>query len=252
MSDAPTVHHVHCDESQTGARFVVYGGIIVPGKNVEWFDALIEKWRGEQNMHKELKWTKVTNQKYKEYKSLVDLFFEHADLHRLHFKSVVFDTAQVDYKTYHDDDEELGFYKFYYHFLLHKFGSYAKSDDHRLYVFIDERTSRCIDRLSTLRDVLNAGIRNKYGRKANVVKQVEPRNSKKSHVMQVADVLMGAVGWHANDMGDRPEARKAKKDLAAYIATKAKVASLKVATPWGQTSFEIWRFRFSGKKQAKK
>jgi hypothetical protein len=250
--ERPTIHHIHCDESQTGARFVVYGGIITSGRNVEWFDGLMEQWRAHHNMRKELKWTKVTNQKYEEYRSLVDLFFEHADLHRLYFKSVVFDMEQVDYRTYHDGDEELGFYRFYYQFLLHKFCRYAKTDEHALHVFIDERSTRRKFPLRTLHDALNAGIKKKYGRTVDVVRQVEPRKSKETNLMQVADVLMGAVGWHSNDLGDREEARVAKVNLAAYIAKRAKLASLKHGTPWGQENFEVWRFRFSQPKKAKK
>src|SRR3954462_14033367 len=98
MTDPPKVHHVHCDESQTtGQRFMVYGGIISPANNEAWFDGVMAKWRDEQKMHAELKWTKVSNQKFEQYVSLVDLFFEHLAGHRLHFKSVVFDTREIDY-----------------------------------------------------------------------------------------------------------------------------------------------------------
>ena len=251
MAEYPKDHHVHCDESHTGARYVVYGGIIMPCRDVEWFDAIMREWRVEKNMLRELKWTRVTNQKYAEYQSLVDLFFEHANLNRLHFKSVVFDMSQVDYGAYHEGDDELGFYKFYYQFLLHKFAPYARTDENRLYVNIDERSNRHRHPLRTLRDALNSGIKKKYGRKANVVRQIEPHKSKESNLTQLADVLMGAVGWHCNDLGARPEARRAKIDLAAYIARKAHLASLKHGTPRGQEKFEIWRFRFSKPKQAK-
>lgn len=84
------------------------------------------------------------------------------------------------------------------------------------------------------------------------MKQLEPRKSKENNLMQVADVLMGAIGWHANDLGERPEAREGKIKLAAHIASKAKLASLKHGTPWGQRNFEIWRFRFSKPKRTKK
>ena len=245
MAGTPEVHHVHCDESHTGARFVVYGGIIVPGRNVEWFDAIMAEWRAEQKMVGELKWTRVANQKYAEYKSLVDLFFEHARRNRLHFKAVVFDMSEVDYAEYHNGDEELGFYKFYYQFLLHKFAPYARGDQHRLYVRIDERSNRRRHPLLTLRDALNAGIRKKNGWTTSVVKAIEPRKSKDSNLLQVADVLMGAIGWHSNDSGNRPDARQAKTDLAAHIAKQAQLASLKQGTPLGQVNFEIWRFKFS-------
>lgn len=109
MADVPKTHHVHCDESQTtGQRFMVYGGIITSAGNVAAFDEVMTKWRADHNMHSELKWTKVSNQKFAEYKSLVDLIFEHVSAQQLHFKSVVFDTHQIDY-AHHKGNKELGF-----------------------------------------------------------------------------------------------------------------------------------------------
>jgi hypothetical protein len=60
--------------------------------------------------------------------------------------------------------------KFYYDFLLYKFSPYAEDDSHRLW---QKSTTR--ERLGTLKDVLNAGIRKKYGRTSAVVRAVEPR-----------------------------------------------------------------------------
>lgn len=223
---------------------MVYGGIITSAGNVAAFDEVMTKWRADHNMHSELKWTKVSNQKFAEYKSLVDLIFEHVSAQQLHFKSVVFDTHQIDY-AHHKGNKELGFYKFYYQFLLHKFGPYATADDHRLYVFLDQRDTKY--KLKVLCSVLNAGIRKKFGRTVDVVKQVEARDSKKTNLLQMADVIMGAIGHQNNDMHLAKNARKAKIDLAAYIAQKAGLKSLKEQTSYGRRDFEIWRFQFSKK-----
>jgi len=115
--------HVYCDESrQTQDRFMVFGGIIVPDQNIEPFDQAMSLWRRSHRMSAELKWTKVSNQKRAEYRALVDLFFSVAGAGSLSFRSVVFDTADIDYHEYHRGDKELGFYKFFYQFLLHDFG----------------------------------------------------------------------------------------------------------------------------------
>ncbi|HSW44850.1 MAG TPA: DUF3800 domain-containing protein [Phycisphaerae bacterium] len=54
-------------------------------------------------------------------------------------------------------------------------------------------------KFETLRAILNRGIRKKYGRKVDVVRSIEAVDSKDSDVLQVADVLMGAIGYHWND-----------------------------------------------------
>jgi len=52
------------------------------------------------------------------------------------------------------------------------------------------------------------------------VKKVEPLNSKRSDLLQAADVLMGAVGFHNQDFHLRPNADKDKVELARYIAAR--------------------------------
>src|SRR3954467_12214642 len=132
-------HHVFCDESCTSARYVVLGGVITPADTVAVLDSLIQAWRADSGMLGELKWTKVSKAKLSAYREFVDLFFDPAKNDHLHFNAVVFDTSQVDYATYHKGDRELGVYKFYYTFLIHKFGPYAHDDTSGLWVFLDHR-----------------------------------------------------------------------------------------------------------------
>ena len=240
--------HVYCDESrQTQDRYMVFGGIVVYASAVEAFSQAMTLWRDGQNMHAELKWTKVSNQKVAEYKSLVDLFFSLAGKNQLHFKSIVFDTTQIDYKTYHEGDRELGLYKFFYQFLLHSFGQYAVEKDRRMLVFFDRRQTK--QKLSTFCVILNRGIRKKFRCDCDVVRNVQVVDSKKCDLMQIADVLMGAIGYQNNDCHLRPGARRAKIELADYIARKANLMSLKQNTPRKMKHFGIWLFQFRKRKK---
>jgi hypothetical protein len=184
-----------------------------------------------------LKWTKVSRQKYREYQSIVDLFFAHVADRYLHFKAMVCDRQDPGYR-HQRSDREVGFYKLYYQFLLRKFGPYADGDDHRLYVFLDQRDTKY--KLDVLKIILNRGIRKVHGRTADVVHAVEARDSKKCNVMQIADVIMGAIGFHTNEWHRQPGASKAKRELAAYIARKARLTSLKHRTAPRRVDFEIW------------
>jgi len=224
---------------------MVFGGIILRHSVHGPFNEAMGLWRESHKMMSELKWTKVSNQKLSEYKSLVDIFFSVA--RSLWFRSVVFDTSQIDYTGYHKGDRELGFYKFFYQFLLHDFGRYATTDDVRMLVHFDRRITKF--KFSALHVILNRGIRKKYGRRIDVVRSIDAVDSKRSNVLQVADVLMGAVGYHWNDCHLRPGARRAKVELADYIARKVNLLSLKEKTPRGMTYFGIWPFRFSGGKK---
>lgn len=70
------IYHVYCDESrQSKDRFMVIGGTIIPSSNVGQFTQTMQKYRAEQRMFSELKWSKVTNQKLTEYKRFVEYFF---------------------------------------------------------------------------------------------------------------------------------------------------------------------------------
>lgn len=226
---------------------MVLGGIIVADSSEGKVLEAIEGWRKEKRMFAELKWTKVSDGKLSEYKSLVDLFFSLAEKRFLLFKSMVIDTSQIDYKTFHKGDKDLGFYKFFYQFILHSFGGRHLSEEDRLRIFFDKRTSK--QSLGAFSVILNNGMRKKYGWKTNVVRSVEAVDSKGSNIIQMADVLMGAIGFQNNDCHLRSNARKAKIELADHIAERANLLSLKDNTPFGTDHFGIWKFRFGAKRQ---
>ena len=182
--------YIFCDESrQTADRYMVFGGIIVSAENTRRFKEAMALYRDSQKMHATLKWTKVSNQKLKEYRRLIDLFFSFTQL--MHFKCTVIDTSLVNYRKYHKGDRELGFYKFMYQFLLNQFGPYAS--DHRRYLIVVHRRTTKYN-ISVLCNVLNNGLKKKYGLRERVVRKIEPRPCENEDILQMADVLMGAVG----------------------------------------------------------
>ena len=166
MSDQPAAPvserflHIYCDESrQTADRYMVIGGLILDRTNEQRFAEAMALYRQSQNMLSEIKWTKVSAQKLREYRALIDLFFSVNRV--IHFKAIVVDTREIDYRRYDKGDTELGFYKLMYQFLLHSFGAHLKSTD-RCLIFLDRRTTGRY-KLSTLCAVLNNGLRKKYG-----------------------------------------------------------------------------------------
>ena len=164
------------------------------------------------------------------YQEFVDIFFAHP---AAAFRCLVVDTHKIDYKTSHDNDRELGFYTFYYYAL-------ARSLDpaHRYLVFTDERNNRSPNRLSDLRANINQHWRGR-GVRGNIVRNVEPRVSKESDLLQIVDVLLGAVGYDVEEYDTSP----ARLSLVRHIAERAGATTLREHTEAGGR-FSVWRFRF--------
>jgi hypothetical protein len=236
--------HVYCDESNTdsGKRHPIYGGILVSVNNLATVDRAIAHWRAKEQMHGEFAWTKVVPGRYAKYKSLVDLFLILCSTDRLmHFKAIVLDTGTPEYRTFSRGDKELGFYKFYYHFLLRYFAKFADRHRCQMEVIIDERPVKG-DPYTVLKIVLNRGIRKEFKVTTDLVSRVEPLDSKKSDLLQLADVLMGAIGYHCMDFHTRPDARPVKVELARYIAGRVGLRDLKHETPFVKEHFKIERW----------
>src|SRR5215216_1541000 len=134
---------VYCDESNTDSHkpYPVYGAILVALDDIREVQRELADWRRREDMHGELKWEKVRGGlRLTKYKSLVDLLFSLARQRQLlHFKAIILDRHAPEYRTYSKGNDELGFYKFYYHWLLQHFVKFPIRHRCHLRVIIDER-----------------------------------------------------------------------------------------------------------------
>ena len=243
-------YRVYCDESNTegGKPYPVYGAILVPLDHILAVQREIKEWRHREGVHDELKWNKLHgSRRLAQYKSLVDLLFglsRHREL--LHFKAIVLDRRAPEYRMYSEGDDELGFYKFYFHWLLRYFAKFPIKHRCHLRVIIDERPVQG-DPYTPLRIILNRAIRRDYGATDDVVTRVEPLNSKNSDLLQTADVLMGAIGFHCQDFHLRRDANKEKVELARYIAARLGLRDLKHETNPIKEDIKIVRWHWSSR-----
>lgn len=240
--------YIFCDESrQSQHRYMILGGIIINSKYLATFNDTMKNFRVQYNMNSELKWTKVSRSKLEEYKKFIDHFFALNDTDYLHFHCLILDTHQINHKKYNNGNADLGFYKFYYQLLLHSFGrnycAISSGKAESLVVCLDEKSSKYS--LSELKRVLNNGINKKHGISTNPFKSVEPLDSKRSDVMQIADIIMGAIGYQKNGFHLLSNSSEAKKELANYIAKKVGVETLGNNSSYHVVRFKTWNFKFS-------
>jgi len=222
---------------------MVLGGLIIDAAEVNGFNDTMKKFRDEQNMHAELKWQKVTNQKLKQYKRFIEYFFALVNTDMLHFHSLIIDNNKVDHRKFNRNDHEVGFYKFYYQLLLHCFGKlyWREDEEDRFITYFDERTSSYS--LSDLKDILNRGMRKKFPKSKNPFVSIEPLDSKSTDLIQIADIILGAIGFQKNGYELLAHSRQAKKELSSFIAESAGLRDLKQDSPRGNHRFTIWNFK---------
>lgn len=242
-------YRVYCDESNTDSHKPnpVYGAILVSLDHIRTVQRELKEWRHDEGMHGELKWTKVDGVvRLAKYKSLVDLLFKLSRQRRLlQFKAIILDRRAPEYRVYSKGDYELGFYKFYYHWLLKYFVKFPIRHQCHLRVIIDERKAKG-DPYTTLKIILNHAIRRDFKATTDVVTKVQALNSKQADLLQAADVLMGAIGFHNHDFHKRPNANKEKVELARYIAFKLGQRDLTLQTHPNREDFKIVRWIWSG------
>ena len=97
--------------------------------------------------------------------------------------------------------------------MINSFGRlHEQRPETQFHLYLDYRNSSYS--LADFKTILNQGMRKK-GAKADPFLTVEPRDSKQSELMQINDIILGAVGFQKNDFDLVEGAKQAKVDLAA-------------------------------------
>jgi len=159
---------------------------------------------------------------------------------QIHFHSIVFDSHAWAHKKYNNGDNDVGLSKLYFQLMLHKF---VKIYGNRgsLYVRVDHRNSSTP--LEDIRRMLNATASRDHGITTNPVKQFVSEDSKKCDLLQVNDVILGAVCATRNGRLLVEGGNQAKRDLARFVLEKSGLGTFEKDSPAGVNRFTVWNMR---------
>ncbi|MEN8131267.1 MAG: DUF3800 domain-containing protein [Pseudomonadota bacterium] len=200
---------VYCDESRPDllcsqhptARYMVIGGLWLPTEDRIRMKHDIHALRNKHRIGGEFKWQKVSPSRLDFYRDMADWFVVMGD--QLRFRCIAVEHEKVDLLHFHGNDQELGFYKFYYQMLHHwilDFNEYA--------VFCDFKSNRVRTRLHELARCLE------YSNLSSKVVNVQAIRSRESVLMQAADVLTGVAAARLNN---NLKAGGAKWELVTHL-----------------------------------
>ena len=203
---------IYCDESRPDLftskkiydKYLLIGGLKCLAKHKEAIKTSIKEIQNKHNIKTEIKWNKVSFPKLFFYKELIDLFFNFEE--QLRFRCIAVEAEKMDLEHFHDNDAELGFYKFYYQLLHHWIVDFNEYN-----IFTDLKTSRDKNRLTNLCIFLNNSNLFSY------IRSIQALPSRQVLLLQLTDLLLGLAGARLNNSVVE---NSAKSELLKYFESK--------------------------------
>lgn len=228
------IAEVFIDESsQNNHAYFVMGGIIIPLELVQPFTDLLLAARKPELPQGELKWAKVSRSKLAAYKRHVDVFFDCPFKDAAHFHSLVVQSAKQDHNKFNSGSREIGFNKEVFQLSM----KFARLYTNRFHIYPDERTTT--QKLDELRLMLNRMINRKDPKRDWPFRRVQFRDSAKTPILQLVDIISGAIAYRLNGHDKARGASPAKIALCEHILKRVGIYDVARDTAM-KGKFTIW------------
>lgn len=177
--------NLYCDESchieHDHKKFMFLGSISCAYPQVKRHCQRIADLKKEHNFYAEIKWSNVSNSKLRFYSDLIDYFFD-TDLR---FRAIGVEKAKINCTEFGTEYDDF-YYKMYYQ-LLH----YRINTMYHYNVYLDIKDTLSAEKVRKLREILNI----RFG----VFRNIQNIDSKESLLMQLSDLLLGAISYNSNN-----------------------------------------------------
>lgn len=211
-----TIFNVYCDESchleHDGINVMVLGAVWCPHEKVREVNDRIRqiKVRNGISANAEMKWTKLSPAKDQLYADIVNYFFDETDLH---FRGLLIpDKRQLDHERF-NQTHDLWYHKMYFEMLK---AILSPNDNYEIYIDIkDTQTNRKVQKL---REVCSNSM---YDFSSRTIKKMQPIRSDEVQIMQIADILIGALGYNNRVFSDGHQKSAAKMKIINLIKKRS-------------------------------
>ncbi len=227
---------VYCDEAlpdlftsqRPQARYLMIGSLWLPAEMRGEAKSKIADIRARHSVWGEMKWTKISPAKQGFYEELVDVFMSFGM--DMRFRCIAVDREQVNLSL-HENDGDLGFYKFYYQLLHHwilDFNEYR--------IFCDIKTNRDRKRLHDLKRCLY------YSNLSSTIDDLQSLPSSEVALLQLCDVLLGAASSRVNQTLGSGTAKEAVVQRLETHLNRTQIGP----TPRTEEKFNVFNIRLDG------
>lgn len=175
---------------------------------------------------RELKWTKLSPALYECYEALINYFFDDDDLH---FRVLV-----VDNKQYYDHQKNSSYDEWYFKMYFQTLrGLIDPESKYNIYIDIKDTCSK--KRIDKLQEVICNSI---YDFDHKKVQKIQAVRSESIAVMQIVDILTGALSYYCRDI----RTSESKNKLIQLIKHRSGY-NLKKTTLYRESKFNIFHLQ---------
>jgi hypothetical protein len=218
---------IWCDESDQSGKFFsnFYGGVLVKSDDLHEVMHTLQKVCRRLHLRDEIKWQKISDHYVMKYMELMDVFFDLVKAGKIKVRIMFIQNA---YKTMHllDMPKRDVFFILYHQLIKHAFGLIHSNNDGKeifLRLYFDflpytlkkrEIFKQSIHNLQSTKPFRFAGIKIRN-------RDVSEVDSKKHLLMQMLDVVLGAVCFYLNNK--HKEFHEEKEQRSRRTKAKQKV-----------------------------
>lgn len=226
------VINLYCDESchlpNDGQALMTLGAIWCPLEKTREIALRLREIKARHGLSPdlEIKWTKVSPAKAQFYLDVLDYFFDDDDLH---FRAVVASKVGLDHTRFQQNHDD-----WYYKMMFQLLGKVLRPEA-RFRIYLDKKDTRSALKVAKLHEVLCNNLRD-FQRE--IVERVQVVESHAVEQLQLADLLLGAVGYVNRQL----TGNAGKEALIARIRQRSN-QSLTQTTPLRVTKFNIFHWQ---------
>lgn len=225
-----------CDEAGKDTdRYLAVGGLIVSHDDIARIrDGFVFR-KNRLRMESEAKWNSTKKSNLEKHRALISWIFGLIEQGDLNFHCLIVDFQRFDHGLRVDGGKAESMKRMYYQLILHRLlKKHGREND--CYALIDKCNE--LDGLPKLQKGLNTASE-RYKCK-EPLKAIEFRDSAKEPLLQMNDLILGAICAHKNRRFEEPGAGQYKANLAGYVLGKTGLKDYDSNTPVTRKEFSIW------------
>ena len=209
--------NIYCDESCHSPNdkmpVMVLGAIRCPVEKTKEIAKRLREIKVKHGFHPnfEIKWNKISKAKVDFYLDIIDYFFDDDDLS---FRGLIIDKSKLNHDRYNQTHDEW-YYKML--FLLLKNLLIPKVSS---FIYLDKKDTQSAIKVKKLHDVL---CHSTYDFEQQYIKRVQVVESHHVEQLQLADLLLGALGYYHRHLSSNEGKKKVInriKERSGYVLNK--------------------------------
>lgn len=228
-------YNIYCDESchlqSNNSKYMLIGAVYCPKSKIKKVNEYIQHLKENYNLSNtiELKWNKVDKKTEKLYLDVINYFFN-SDY--LKFRVIVIDKTTLDHEKYNQTENDF-YHKAYYEMLKYII---IPGNTYNIYPDIKDTNSYYYHQV--MLDFLRIKMSDSNKK---TIKKVQPIRSYESPILQINDILIGALSYYYRHL----DTNKTKLKIIDEIK-KLYDGNLDTTSFYSNTKFNIfiWRSKY--------